>query len=172
MAREIKYECRTYFMRTGKKSVMDYYNFYSIITYFYCRWLSILLWNRNGADISLHSREVLMHGYPLAMVAYGIGVLPWSNKWKWNLLSSANCGMLILPVQSVSSQTSSYIFVCYNNFARVVVTTLNPKKTFWFCTWIILKMENGLDCVTVLWWELTRITLEVLSGTMIPNVIW
>ena len=42
----------------------------------YCHWSSLVLWNLNGTEIILHSREVMTQGVPLAMIAYGIGILP------------------------------------------------------------------------------------------------
>ena len=42
----------------------------------YHPWSSLILRNGNGMSSILHSREVVMQGGPLAMVAYGVGVLP------------------------------------------------------------------------------------------------
>ena len=41
----------------------------------YCQWSSIVLRNRNGTAVILHSRKCVSQGEPLAMVNYGIGVL-------------------------------------------------------------------------------------------------
>ena len=43
---------------------------------FYYHWSSLVLWNRNGMDSFLHSREGVTQGHTLAIFAYGIGVLP------------------------------------------------------------------------------------------------
>ena len=41
----------------------------------YCHWSSLILRNDNGASSFLHSREGVMQEGPLAIVAYGIGIL-------------------------------------------------------------------------------------------------
>ena len=43
---------------------------------FYSHWSSLVLQNGNDATSFLHRREGVRQGDPLAMVAYGIGVLP------------------------------------------------------------------------------------------------
>ena len=49
-----------------------------IVLFFSCYppWSFLDLWNRNGTASFLHTREGVTHGGVLAMVAYGIGVLP------------------------------------------------------------------------------------------------
>ena len=42
----------------------------------YSHWPSIVLHNRNGTDSFLYSKEVVMQGDSLSMVAYGITVIP------------------------------------------------------------------------------------------------
>ena len=71
----------------------------------------------------------------------------------------------------VRTTTLSYILIRWNNLARVEGTTLKPQKTFWLCTWIILKPENSLACVPGLNFALVRVIFAVLSGMMSPNVI-
>ena len=43
---------------------------------FYCHWSSIVLRNRSGVASFLHSKEGVTQGDPLAMIAYGVGILP------------------------------------------------------------------------------------------------
>ena len=43
---------------------------------FYRHWSSLVFRNGNGTASILHSREGVMQGDPLAMIAYGIGILP------------------------------------------------------------------------------------------------
>ena len=43
---------------------------------FYRHWSSLVLQNRNGAASFLHSKEGVMQGDSLAMIVYGIGILP------------------------------------------------------------------------------------------------
>ena len=43
----------------------------------YCYWATLVVWDRgDGSGHFLHSKEGVTQGYPLAMIAYGIGVLP------------------------------------------------------------------------------------------------
>ena len=42
----------------------------------YRHWSSIVLQNRNGKSSIIYSREVVTQGGPLAMIVYGIGILP------------------------------------------------------------------------------------------------
>ena len=42
----------------------------------YHQWSSLVVQNSNGDVSFLHSREGAMQGYPPAMVAYGIVILP------------------------------------------------------------------------------------------------
>ena len=42
----------------------------------YRHWSSLVLQNGNGTEIIPHSREGVIQGDPLAMIAYGIGILP------------------------------------------------------------------------------------------------
>ena len=43
---------------------------------FYRHWSSFILRNGNGTAIIIHSREGMAQGYPLTMIAYGIGIIP------------------------------------------------------------------------------------------------
>ena len=43
---------------------------------FYHQWSSIVLQNRNGTASFLHIKEGVTQGEPLAMIVYGIGILP------------------------------------------------------------------------------------------------
>ena len=42
----------------------------------YRHWSLLVLWNLNGTAIIIHSREGMTQGGPLAMIAYGIVILP------------------------------------------------------------------------------------------------
>ena len=52
---------------------------------FYHHWLSLVLWNWNGTASFLHSREGVTQGGPIAMIAYGIGILPLIKYLKWEI---------------------------------------------------------------------------------------
>ena len=43
---------------------------------FYLHWPSLVLQNGNSTASFLHSKEGMMHNYPLAMIVYGVGILP------------------------------------------------------------------------------------------------
>ena len=46
---------------------------------FYCHWSLLVLWNSNGTASFLHSKEGATQGDTLAMIAYGICILPLIN---------------------------------------------------------------------------------------------
>ena len=48
----------------------------------YRHWSSLVLWNGNGTASFLHSREGVTQGYPLTVIAYGIGILTLINNLK------------------------------------------------------------------------------------------
>ena len=48
----------------------------------YCHWSLLVLWNGNGTASILHSRESMIQGDPLAMITYGISILPLINNLK------------------------------------------------------------------------------------------
>ena len=42
----------------------------------YRHWSLLVLWNGNGTASIIHSRDGMMQGYHIAMISYGIGILP------------------------------------------------------------------------------------------------
>ena len=49
---------------------------------FYRHWSSLVLWNGDGTASFIHSKEGVTHRDPLAMIVYGIGILPLINNLK------------------------------------------------------------------------------------------
>ena len=79
---------------------------------FYHNWSSLILWNRHGIDIFLHSREGVTQGWgALAMIAYGIGVIP----------------MIKLPKEEYSDVTQPW-YVGYTNQNSILVYYKIPSS--------------------------------------------
>ena len=53
-----------------------------IVFNFYRHLSSLVLWTGNGTGISLHNKEGVTQGETLAMIGYGIGILPLINNLK------------------------------------------------------------------------------------------
>ena len=49
---------------------------YRFIFNCYCHWSSLVFRNRDGMSSFLHSKEGVTQGYPLAIILYGINILP------------------------------------------------------------------------------------------------
>ena len=48
---------------------------YCFVFNYYCNWSSLVVHNRNEMYSFMHSREGVTQGGPLAMIAYGIGII-------------------------------------------------------------------------------------------------
>ena len=53
--------------------------------FFYRHWSLLVLRNSNGTASFMHSKEVVTQGGSLAMISYGIGILPLINNLKWEI---------------------------------------------------------------------------------------
>ena len=85
----------------------------------------------DGSGHLLHSKVGVTQGDPLAMIAYGIRVLPLIRELRGPTPVSHNRGTRMTQGKGGSLATSSRIFGTYRCEARQGATTRSRPKAFW-----------------------------------------
>ena len=98
----------------------------------YRHWATMVVRDKgDGSGHFLHSKEGVTQGDPLAMIEYGIGVLPSSGSIEEPTPASQIHGTRMMRGQEGSSNTSSCIFGTYRRGDSQGDTTWSRPKAFW-----------------------------------------